>query len=72
MADQTIAYTLSLTVKRAIRREEWDEAYSETEHLASYADAKAYRELEKEVLGCLRRLDGDCDVEVMESVIRED
>ena len=72
MADQIITYTLNLPIKRAIRREEWDAAYPEAEHLASYHDAKAFRELEREVIQCLRRLDGDCDVEVMEHAISDE
>lgn len=72
MADELVVYTLTLTISRPIRRDEWDSAYPESEHLESYVDANAQRELEKEVLQALRRLDGDCDVEVMTAVIRED
>jgi hypothetical protein len=35
-------------------------------------DAKTKRELEKEVLRALRKLDGDCDCEVMDTTIAED
>lgn len=32
----------------------------------------AKRQLEREVLLCLRKLDGDCDCEVMDAVLREE
>lgn len=70
--DNIVVYTLTLTIQRPIRREEWDSAYPESEHLDSYVNAAARRELEKDVLRTLRRLEGDCDVEVMEAVIREE
>jgi len=65
MADQTITYTISLTVKRAIRTEEDCTA-------EGMASREAQRDLEKEVLKCLRRLDGDCDCEVMETNVEDE
>ncbi len=53
---RTLTYTLSLTVTRSAGDE--DEA-------VWMREPKAQRELEREVLRALKKLDGDCDVEVM-------
>lgn len=65
-APATIEYTLTLTVKRAIRPDT-DETVNETASWMASAEAK--RELEREVLKALRKLDGDCDVEVIDLAI---
>jgi hypothetical protein len=35
-------------------------------------DPKAFRQLEREVLKCLTKLDGDCDVEVIDYTTEEE
>ncbi len=69
MADtQTVVeYTISLTIKRALDPRDLDEAFTIEEHAAAMRESKAKRELEREVLHALRKLDGDCDAEVMET-----
>jgi len=49
-------YTLTVYVDRPVDSEDDPQCY---------IDCAAKRDLEKEVLQCLRRLDGDCDCEVM-------
>ena len=65
-----ITYTLTLTVTRPIRPYNYDDTMQETADWMAGKEAK--RELEKEVLQALRKLDGDCDVEVMEHAITEE
>ncbi len=60
-----ITYTLSLTVTRPVRS--WDRDVTTQEAAEWMVGKDAKRELEKEVLQALRKLDGDCDVEVMET-----
>ncbi len=66
MADteQTVTYTLSLTVTRPVRADNDEDTSAAAEWMLS-GDAR--RELEREVLRTLRKLDGDCDIEVMET-----
>ncbi len=59
---QTVTYTLSLTVTRPVRADNDKDTAAAAEWMVS---AAAKRELEREVLKTLRKLDGDCDVEVM-------
>lgn len=60
----TITYTLSLTVTRAVG--DGSEPLETLKDIAlEMASAGEKRELEREVLLMLRRLDGDCDIEVM-------
>jgi hypothetical protein len=66
-----VTYTLQLTVTRAID-DAYDPDFTPQEHADCMVNAKSQRELEKEVLVCLRRLDGDCDVEVMDCKVGED
>ncbi len=68
MADtQTVVeYTLSVTIKRAINGD-YDPDFTVEEHAQAMREPKANRELEREVLKALRKLDGDCDAEVMET-----
>ena len=56
-------YTLSLRVERPIYEDE-DEA--------AYITVAAKRELEQEILRVLRRLDGDCDCEVLNVHLQEE
>ena len=66
-ADTTIVrYEVTLTVTRPVRYD-LDAPMDEQEAWRVSSDAK--RDLEREVLACLRRLDGDCDVEVMTAEI---
>lgn len=58
-----IVYTLSLTVTRAV--EPYDFDTTSADMAAWMLSAEAKRELEREVLHALRKLDGDCDIEVM-------
>lgn len=59
-----ITYVLSLTITRAVGPEtETDVTIADMARWMAGSEAK--RELEREVLKTLRRLDGDCDVEVM-------
>jgi hypothetical protein len=62
--DQSVTYTLSLTVTRPVWKSDEDAAVWMVGSLAK-------RELEREVLAALRRLDGDCDIEVMETRLVE-
>lgn len=63
-ASEVVVYTVNVTVTRPVRS--WD-------HEVTLADAKewmvspdARKELERELLLVLRKLDGDCDVECIE------
>ncbi len=52
----TMTYTLTLTITRSV---------GDADEAAWMRESKAQRELEREVLRALKKLDGDCDVEVM-------
>jgi hypothetical protein len=66
-----VTYTLTLTVKRPVRI--YDTEFTIEETAAWMVSAEAKRELEREVLKTLRKLDGDCDCEVMEvSVVNDE
>ncbi len=71
MESQTyVEYTLTLIVKRAVRPADFD---TSVESCAAWMQGNsAQRELEREVLRAVRVLDGDCDCEVMSSVIQEE
>lgn len=60
-----ITYTLSVTVTRPVRINDYEDPLQVCADWMVSAESK--RELEKEVLRALRVLDGDCDVEVMET-----
>ena len=63
-ADLTaVEYVLTLTVKRPVR---YDNDETLDEMAAWRLSDTAKRELEREVLNALRKIEGDCDVEVME------
>ncbi len=66
---EIVRYTVNLTIERPIRREEWDATYTEMEHLSSYTERPTLREIEKEIIKALRKLDGDADCEVMDAQI---
>ncbi len=53
---RTITYTLSLTITRSA---------GDADEAVWMRGSDAQRELEREVLRALKKLDGDCDVEVM-------
>lgn len=59
-----ITYTLSVTVTRPVRPDDHDGTPEEAAEWMASREAK--RELEREVLRALKKIDGDCDVEVME------
>ncbi len=67
--ESSVEYTLSLTVKVPVR------LYDDDATVASVAEwmmsAQAKRELEREVLQYLRKLDGDCDIEVMDTKLSD-
>lgn len=70
MSDLAMTYTLSLTVTRPIRLYDHE---GTIEDVADWmAGRTAKRELEKEVLQALRKLDGDCDCEVLEHAILDE
>jgi hypothetical protein len=58
-----ILYTLSVTITRPVRLYDHDDTLQQTADWMVSHTAK--RELEREVLRVLRKLDGDCDCEVM-------
>lgn len=64
--DSIVRYTITLTIERPVRYD-YDEPLSEQEAWMVSRDAK--RELEREVLRAMRKLDGDCDCEVMDAEI---
>lgn len=73
MPAQIVEYTISLTVKRAIGGWTTDETAEDLANAAEWMTGRdAKRELEREVLLALRKLDGDCDCEVMETVTKGD
>ena len=61
MSDLT--YTLSVTVTRAVMADTADELSAVAEWMRSQ---QAKTELEREIIRALRKIDGDCDAEVME------
>lgn len=70
MADMVVIYTLNLTVKRAVYVGDTEDTPEDV--ALGMTSFRAKRDLEKEVLLTLRRLDGDCDVEVMDADIEEE
>lgn len=66
-----ITYTLNLVVTRPVYLHDTDVTARDTADLRDTAEwmqsTEAKRELEKEVLHALRKIDGDCDVEVMDT-----
>ncbi len=62
--EQTITYTVSVTITRPVRLFNTDDTIEDT--AAWMISREAERELEKEILKALRKLDGDCDCEVLE------
>ncbi len=60
-----VEYTVSVTVKRAVKPADFDQSVEEC--AAWMRGFAASRELEREVLRALKKLDGDCDAEVMET-----
>ena len=58
----TVRYEITVTVTRPVQYD-YEAPMAEQAEWRVSADAK--RELEREVLQMLRKLDGDCDVEVM-------
>ncbi len=69
--DYTVVYTLTLTVKRAAVPADPDEDTS-ADVVPEMVEPKAFRQLEREVLHCLNKLDGDCDVEVIDYTTEEE
>lgn len=60
-----IVYTLNLTVTRPVYLHDTE---GKLKDVAEWMESKkALRELEREVLQALKKLDGDCDVEVMDT-----
>ena len=68
--NMTITYTLSLTITRNTLG--CDPSFTDAEHIEWMAGPVAKRELEREVLQALKKLDGDCDCEVMETETKEE
>lgn len=67
-----ITYTLTLTVTRPVRTWDTDDTPAELATAAAWMQSReATRELEREVLRALRVLDGDCDVEVIDTATVE-
>jgi len=64
--DTSVRYEISLVIKRPVRYDN-EAPMSEQEEWAVSGEAK--RELEREVLRAMKRLDGDCDCEVMTAAI---
>lgn len=65
--EQTITYTLSITIERPVRTYDNDSEADDAAAVALWMTGnEAKRNLEKEVLRALRVLDGDCDCEVIE------
>lgn len=68
--DSTVVYTLTLTVTRAVETDYPDEI--PLEQVADWMmSTQATRELEKEILKTLRRLDGDCDIDCLSADLKE-
>lgn len=70
MASQIITYTVNVTVTRPIAYD--NEDATAAEQLEWRCGSEAKRELEREVIQALRKLDGDCDVEVIYHAISEE
>ena len=70
MADKTITYTLNLTITRNTL--DCDPDFTVDEHLEAMASPEHKRRLEREVIQALRKLDGDCDCEVMDTETKEE
>lgn len=64
--DLTVTYTVSVTITRPARPDADDTL---TDVVAWMVSPIAKRELEREVLRALKKLDGDCDAEVLETSI---
>jgi hypothetical protein len=64
-----ITYTLTVSVTRPVKIYDTEFTIEQTAEWMASRDAQ--RELEKEVLKALRKLDGDCDVEVLTSEMTE-
>lgn len=63
-----ITYTVSVTMTRPVGGWTCDETPQEHADAADWMQsAEAKRELEKEILQALKKLDGDCDCEIMET-----
>lgn len=60
-----ITYTLTVTVTRPVRLGDIEDTLRETADWMVSAEAR--RAIEKEVLNALRKIDGDCDAEVMDA-----
>lgn len=69
MAERIVRYEIAVTATRPVRYD-LDAPLDEQEAWRISADAK--REVEREVLACLRRLDGDTDCEVIDAVVSEE
>lgn len=69
MAEQIVTYTLNVTVTRPVR---YDVEAPMAEQAEWRGSAHAKSELEREVIQALRKLDGDCDVEVIEHAIGDE
>lgn len=63
-AKQEVVYTVSVTVTRPVRLYDTEDTLADT--AAWMVSREAKRELEREVLKALLKLDGDCDAEVLE------
>lgn len=71
--DTAVRYTVSVTVTRPVQYDNNSDGECPLSEQAEWrlsADAK--RELVREVMTVLRKLDGDCDCEVMDAVITEE
>lgn len=69
--ETTVTYTLTLTVTRPVGSWKGNDTAEELADCAVWMqNAKAKRELEREVLRALRKLDGDCDCEVIETTVQ--
>jgi len=64
--ETTVEYTVTVTVTRPVRYDH-EAPMAKQEAWSVSADAK--RELEREILRALRKLDGDCDCEVIDANI---
>lgn len=68
-----ITYTLSVTVTRAVGSWLCDDTPDELREAAEWMEGReAQREIEKEILQALKKLDGDCDCEVIETARSKD
>ncbi len=63
----TIAYTVSLTITRAVRLFDHDETLEAAAEWMQSPEAK--RELEREIGRALKKLDGDVDLEVLDATV---